>query len=145
MALAFSTSISGLRSPSARVAFRPVRSQQKARVAMTPRAAVQEVAEVAASGITAFFGVTFLALGASVASGKQIENRVDEETKKAEGYGIDLTDLFYDIDVPGDQYPFGDAEVRENMELDRAREEHKSRCSAAVVAQYSLQCCAAAE
>ena len=25
-------------------------------------------------------------------------------------YGIDLTDLYYDFDVPGDQYPFGDGE-----------------------------------
>ena len=64
------------------------------------------------SGVTAFFGLTFLALGASTLADKQIEGRVEEETKKAEGYGIDLSDLYYDIDVPGDQYPFGDAEVR---------------------------------
>jgi hypothetical protein len=35
---------------------------------------------------------------------------VDDAIAKAESYGIDLTDLYYDFDVPGDQYPFGDGE-----------------------------------
>ena len=46
----------------------------------------------------------------SALSTARIEQRVDDAIAKAESYGIDLTDLYYDFDVPGDQYPFGDGE-----------------------------------
>jgi hypothetical protein len=70
---------------------------------------VQQVA-VGAGGAAAFLGVVGGVAAISVLSAARIEQRVDDATKKAEGYGIDLTDLYYDFDVPGDQYPFGDGE-----------------------------------
>ena len=74
--------------------------------------AASEVAELAigAGGAAVFLGVVGGVAAISVLSAARIEQRVDEATKKAEGYGIDLSDLYYDFDVPGDQYPFGDGE-----------------------------------
>ena len=56
----------------------------------------------------------FQALGAGlgVGVGKLTEMRLDQrvnfEVDRAEKLGIDITDLYYDFDLPGDQYPFGD-------------------------------------
>ena len=80
---------------------------------MRPVAAASEVVQqvaVGAGGAAAFLGVVGGVAAISVLSAARIEQRVDDATKKAEGYGIDLTDLYYDFDVPGDQYPFGDGE-----------------------------------
>ena len=65
---------------------------------------------VGTQGAVAFLGVVGGIAAVSKLSAMRIEQRVDEAIKKAEGYGIDLTDLYYDFDVPGDQYPFGDGE-----------------------------------
>lgn len=43
-------------------------------------------------------------------SAMRIEARVEEAIEKAKEYGIDISDMYYDFDVPGDQYPFGDGE-----------------------------------
>jgi len=45
-----------------------------------------------------------------VLSQKAIEKRLDDEIALAKRNGIDLEDLYFDTDVPGDAYPFGDAE-----------------------------------
>lgn len=60
--------------------------------------------------MVAIFGVAGGLAAISALSSARIDSRVDEAIKKAESYGIDLTDLYYDFDVPGDQYPFGDGE-----------------------------------
>ena len=65
---------------------------------------------VGTQGAVAFLGVVGGIAAVSKLSAMRIEQRVDEAIKKAEGYGIDPTDLYYDFDVPGDQYPFGDGE-----------------------------------
>ena len=51
-----------------------------------------------------------VAAGATVISSKAIEKRLDDEIALAKKNGIDLEDLYFDIDVPGDAYQFGDAE-----------------------------------
>ena len=82
-------------------------------VALVPRVAgVNELGQIAdgASGAVAFLAVAAGAAGVSFASSAALEKRVEEAIAKAESYGIDLTDLYYDFDVPGDQYPFGDGE-----------------------------------
>jgi hypothetical protein len=84
--------------------------------AVRPMAVAGEVAQVAWSievfsqSALSLVGVVGGLAAVSKLSGMRIESRVEEYTKKAEGYGIDLTDLYYDFDVPGDQYPFGDGE-----------------------------------
>lgn len=81
-----------------------------------PRAIAGELAQLAAfsldstSSVLAFGGVVGGLAAVSSLSAARIESRVVEATEKAEGNGIDLTDLYYDFDLPGDQYPFGDGE-----------------------------------
>ena len=82
-------------------------------VALVPGVAgVNELGQIAdgASGAVAFLAVAAGAAGVSFAASAALEKRVEEAIAKAESYGIDLTDLYYDFDVPGDQYPFGDGE-----------------------------------
>jgi hypothetical protein len=92
------------------------RSVPRGGAAVRPMAVAGEVAQVAWSievfsqSAVSLVGVVGGLAAVSKLSGMRIESRVEEYTKKAEGYGIDLTDLYYDFDVPGDQYPFGDGE-----------------------------------
>ncbi len=58
----------------------------------------------------AFFALSGVAVGATVVSQKLIEQRLDSQIAQAKANGIDLEDLYYDFDLPGDAYPFGDAE-----------------------------------
>ena len=60
--------------------------------------------------MVAFVALSGVAVGATVVSQKLIEQRLDSEIAKAKANGIDLEDLYYDFDLPGDAYPFGDAE-----------------------------------
>jgi hypothetical protein len=61
-----------------------------------------EIAQVAASASSVLsLGAVVGGLAAiSKLSAMRIEARVDEAIKKAESYGIDLSDLYYDFDVP---------------------------------------------
>jgi len=80
------------------------------RHSITPRA-VHEVAQVAAGGgMTAFFALAGVAAAATAGATKRIEARMEEAMDVAKSKGIDLSDLYYDFDLPGDAYPFGDAE-----------------------------------
>ena len=86
-----------------------IRTQARRHVG-TPRA-TSEIAQVAAGGgITAFFALSAVAVTATVASTKAIEKRLDDEIALAKKNGISIDDLYYDFDLPGDAYPFGDAE-----------------------------------
>ena len=60
--------------------------------------------------VAALFAVSGGLAAVAGLSSARIDQRVQEAIAKAEGYGIDLSDLYYDFDVPGDQYPFGDGE-----------------------------------
>ena len=60
--------------------------------------------------MTAFFALTGVAVGATVLSQKAIEKNLEREIALAKANGIELDDLYYDFDLPGDAYPFGDAE-----------------------------------
>jgi hypothetical protein len=72
---------------------------------------VHEVAQVAAGGgMTAFFALAGVAAAATAGATKRIEARMEEAMDVAKSKGIDLSDLYYDFDLPGDAYPFGDAE-----------------------------------
>jgi hypothetical protein len=70
------------------------------------------VAQVAdgLGSVAALFAVSGGLAAVAGLSSARIDQRVQEAIAKAEGYGIDLSDLYYDFDVPGDQYPFGDGE-----------------------------------
>lgn len=60
-----------------------------------------QVAELASVGSVLSLGAVVGGVAAiSTLSAMRIEARVDEAIKKAEGYGIDLSDLYYDFDVP---------------------------------------------
>jgi hypothetical protein len=61
-------------------------------------------------GFVAFSGLSIFLVGATKASQMRLEQRVSEEMEKCNQNGIDTSDLFYDFDLPGDAYPFGDAE-----------------------------------
>lgn len=79
--------------------------------AVRPMAVAGEIAQVAEAGnAVAILGVAGALAAVSSLSTLRINSRVDDAIKKAEGYGIELSDLYYDFDVPGDQYPFGDGE-----------------------------------
>lgn len=71
---------------------------------LRPVAATSELAQVAAvasaSSVLTFGGVVAGLAAVSKLSANRIESRVDDAIKKAETYGIDLTDLYYDFDVP---------------------------------------------
>ena len=60
--------------------------------------------------MAAFFALTGVAVGATVLSQKAIEKNLEREIALAKANGIELDDLYYDFDLPGDAYPFGDAE-----------------------------------
>ena len=57
-----------------------------------------------------FVAASAFAVIASKSADARIQSRLDDETAKAKNNGLDLADLYYDFDVPGDAYPFGDAE-----------------------------------
>lgn len=60
-----------------------------------------QVADLAYVGSVLSLGAVLGGVAAiSSLSAMRIEARVDEQIKKAEGYGIDLSDLYYDFDVP---------------------------------------------
>ena len=60
-----------------------------------------QVAELAsASSVLTLGGVVGGLAAISKLSSMRIDSRVDEAIAKAESYGIDLTDLYYDFDVP---------------------------------------------
>jgi hypothetical protein len=61
-------------------------------------------------GFVAFGGLSVFLVGATKASQMRLEQRVGEEMEKCTKNGIDTSDLYYDFDLPGDAYPFGDAE-----------------------------------
>ena len=61
-------------------------------------------------GFVAFSGLSIFLVGATKASQLRLEQRVSEELEKCKKNGIDTSDLYYDFDLPGDAYPFGDAE-----------------------------------
>jgi hypothetical protein len=86
------------------------RASRAATVSALPAQELAQVAEGGVGGVLAIFGVAGGLAAVSALSAARIEQRVDEAIAKAESYGIDLTDLYYDFDVPGDQYPFGDGE-----------------------------------
>lgn len=71
---------------------------------MRPMAATSELAQVAAvasaTSVLTLGGVIAGLAAVSKLSAMRIESRVEEATKKADSYGIDLTDLYYDFDVP---------------------------------------------
>ena len=69
-----------------------------------PMAVSGELAQVAelasASSVLTLGGVVGGLAAISKLSSMRIDSRVDEAIAKAESYGIDLTDLYYDFDVP---------------------------------------------
>jgi len=86
-------------------------TQGKSNRRSKPARAVNEITQVAANGgITAFLALAGISVVATVGATKRIESRLQEAIGVATSKGVDLTDLYYDFDVPGDAYPFGDAE-----------------------------------
>ena len=83
---------------------------QRVTKASAPSARGSAVVPRAGAGIVTFLALSGVAVGATVLSQKAIEKRLDDEIARAKKNGIDLEDLYFDTDVPGDAYPFGDAE-----------------------------------
>ena len=61
-------------------------------------------------GFVTFGALGTIAISATKFSQIALEKRVEEQMDLCKKNGIDCEDLFYDFDLPGDAYPFGDAE-----------------------------------